>query len=98
MNVVWTDSARDQLQGIYNYIAHISDGYARKTMDRITRASERIASFPLSGRIVAEFEDPHIREITERPYRIIYCIRPDRIDVLAVMHGAQDFGSHHDGP
>jgi plasmid stabilization system protein ParE len=24
------------------------------------------------------------------PYRLIYYIKPDRIDVLAVIHGAQD--------
>jgi toxin ParE1/3/4 len=30
-----------------------------------------------------------IREVIERPYRIIYRIREDRIDVLAVVHSAQ---------
>ena len=29
-----------------------------------------------------------IRELIEFPYRIIYRIKPDRIDVLAVVHGA----------
>ncbi len=31
-----------------------------------------------------------IREVIEGPYRIIYYIKPDRVDVLAVLHGAQD--------
>jgi plasmid stabilization system protein ParE len=32
--------------------------------------------------------------VIEGPYRIIYYIRPDQIDVLAVIHGAMDvFGS-----
>ena len=31
-----------------------------------------------------------IREVIESPYRIIYYIKPDQIDVLAVMHGAQN--------
>ena len=31
-----------------------------------------------------------IREVIEGPYRIIYYIKPDQIDVLAVLHGAQD--------
>jgi toxin ParE1/3/4 len=31
-----------------------------------------------------------IREVIEGSYRIIYHIRPDQIDILAVIHGAQD--------
>ncbi len=31
-----------------------------------------------------------IREIFEGPYRIVYYIKPDQIDVLAVIHGARD--------
>ena len=31
-----------------------------------------------------------IREVIEGPYRIIYYIKPDQIDVLAVIHGSQD--------
>jgi plasmid stabilization system protein ParE len=26
----------------------------------------------------------------EGPYRIIYCIKPDQVDVLAVIHAAQE--------
>lgn len=36
-----------------------------------------------------EYGAPNIREVIERPYRIIYRVREDRIDVLAVVHGAQ---------
>jgi plasmid stabilization system protein ParE len=30
-----------------------------------------------------------VRELLERPYRIIYVVLPDRIDVIAVMHYRQ---------
>jgi plasmid stabilization system protein ParE len=43
----------------------------------------------LSGRQVQEFGVPQIREILEGPFRIIYYMKPDQIDVLAVIHGAQ---------
>ena len=33
----------------------------------------------------------HIRELIAKPYRIIYRIKPDQIDVLAVIHGAMLF-------
>jgi toxin ParE1/3/4 len=34
-----------------------------------------------------------IREVIEGPYRIIYYVKPDQIDVLAVLHGAQELTS-----
>jgi len=43
----------------------------------------------MSGRKVPEYESDEIREVIEKPYRIIYRIKPDQIDVLAVVHGAQ---------
>ena len=58
-------------------------------IERLTNRSEQIASFPLSGRMVPEYEAPDVREVIERPYRIIYRIKPDQIDILAVVHGAQ---------
>ena len=36
-----------------------------------------------------EYEAADIREIIERPYRLIYRIKADQIDVLAVIHSAQ---------
>ena len=41
-----------------------------------------------------------IREVIERPYRIIYYIQADRIDVIAVIHGARSVlrgGEEEDG-
>jgi toxin ParE1/3/4 len=58
-------------------------------VDRNTRRSEQIADHPLSGRKVPEYDAEDVRELVEKPYRIFYCIKPDRIKVLAVIHGAQ---------
>ena len=40
-------------------------------VDRLTRRSEQIATFPLSGRMVPEYEAPDVREVIEKPYRLI---------------------------
>ncbi|MEH1770774.1 MAG: type II toxin-antitoxin system RelE/ParE family toxin [Nostoc sp.] len=59
----------------------------------VTQRSEQIAQFPLSGRIVSEFETKQIREVIEGSYRIIYYIKSDQIDVLAVLHSSQQIES-----
>jgi plasmid stabilization system protein ParE len=91
MKTHWTDNAIEHLRGIHNYIAQNSEEYAKRVVDRLTRRSEQISVFPMSGRQVPEIEIEQIREIIEGPYRIIYYIKPDQIDILAVIHGAEDF-------
>ncbi|MDM9583212.1 type II toxin-antitoxin system RelE/ParE family toxin [Nostoc sp. GT001] len=71
-------------------MAQNSPRYATRIIDRITKRSQQLANFPLSGRIVPEFETEQIREVIEGSYRIIYYIKPEQIDVLAVIHGAQE--------
>jgi len=88
VKVHWTETARDHLRAIHAYIARKSLQYALRVVDRLTKRSRQIADFPLSGREVAEFGVPQIRQVLEGPYRIIYYIKPDQIDVLAVIHGA----------
>ena len=93
MKVHWTDNARDHLRAIHAYIARSSPRYALRMVDRLTRRSQQFADFPLSGRVVSEFDVPQIREVLEGPYRIIYYIKPDQIDVLAVVHGARQIST-----
>ena len=59
-------------------------------VDRLTRRSQQIAKFPFSGRRVPEYDVDQIREVIEGVFRIIYHIKSDQIDVLAVIHGAMD--------
>ena len=93
MKVVWTEPAYNQLKSIHQYISQTSIEYADRMIDRITHRSEQIAQYPLSGRIVPEYGHKMVREIIERPYRIIYHILTNQVEVLAVIHGAQDFES-----
>jgi toxin ParE1/3/4 len=90
MKVHWTDTAEGHLDAIYAYIALDSPEYAKRIVDRLTRRSQQIADFPLAGRRVPEYDADEIREVIEGPYRIIYHIKPDQVDVVAVIHGAMD--------
>jgi addiction module RelE/StbE family toxin len=89
MNVRWTDNAIDHLTNIHDFISLNSPMYAKQMVDRITRRSQQIADQPTSGRKVPEYDAEDIRELIERPYRIIYRIKESQIDVLAVIHGAR---------
>lgn len=89
MRVHWTDHAKQQLAAIHDHIALDSERYALRVVDRLTRRSQQISRFPKSGRMVPELDREDIREVIETPYRIVYRILADRIDVLTVFHAAQ---------
>ena len=89
MNVHFTENAIEHLANIYEYISLNSPTYAKRMIDKITRRSAQIAAQPYSGRTVPEYESEDIRELIEFPYRIIYRIKSDQVDILAVIHGAR---------
>ena len=89
MRVHWTDRAKTRLKSIQAYIAEDSPQAALQLIDRIVTRSARLGELPQLGHQVPEYKRDDIREILERPYRIIYRIKPDQIDVITVMHYRQ---------
>ncbi len=89
MNVFWTNAAFDHLLALRDYLARTSPAFAERTLDRITRRGDQIGQFPHSGRVVPEYGREAVREVIERPYRIIYRLTETRVEVLAVLHGAR---------
>jgi plasmid stabilization system protein ParE len=59
--------------------------FAQRAFD----ATDRLADFPESGRIVPEINDPSLREIVLGKYRLIYRIRSGDVQILTVHHGAR---------
>ena len=87
--VRWTPQAVDDLDAICLFIARDSAQLAAAFADRVLRATDLLASFPRSGRIVPELGIGNIREILVGSYRVIYRIRHDDVHLLTVHHGAR---------
>ena len=90
MTVIWSATAQFRLDEIYSWIAADDKEAAARWTARIIDRADQIAAFSMSGRAVPEFNMPQIREVMEGPYRIIYHIGADRIEVLTVLHSSQD--------
>jgi toxin ParE1/3/4 len=89
MNVHWTEAALTDLEAIEAYIARRSRQYALGVVERIFARSEQLATHPQSGPIVPEYQDNTLRELFENPYRIVYRVLEDRVDVVAIVHSAR---------
>ena len=89
--LVWTRPALDDVREIRAYIARDSPRYARIVAERLFDAVERLRTHPLFGRMVPELGQPTVREVIEAPYRIVYRVRADVLEVIAVVHAARLF-------
>lgn len=91
VQIVWSARARRDVRSIYDYIASDSIRHARAEVDRIAASTDRLRSFPQSGRRVAEDEAKRLREVISGSYRILYRTLSDvKIEIAAVVHGSRD--------
>lgn len=88
MKVQWTPGARRRLQEIEAHIARDSPQAARRVVQNLLRRSLALGEPPLLGRRLDGFADD-VRELLERPYRLIYRVRPESIDILTRLHYRQ---------
>lgn len=87
LQVRWSPEAIEDLESIADYIARDSEYYARAVVSEVLSVSRNIGEFPLIGRIVPEIGDDDTRERFVYSYRLIYRIEPERMVMVAVMHG-----------
>ena len=85
--VRWTQRARDDLRDIHDFIARDSPRAAKALVERLLTATERLAAFPESGRVVPEFPALGYREIIVSSYRILYRLADNTVWIIAVVHG-----------
>ncbi len=89
MRVVWTPEAISRLEDIEAYIAVDSSTNAKEMIARLLVRTRQLETAALSGREVPEYRRDDIRELLERPYRIIYRFTKERVTILTVMHYRQ---------
>jgi len=92
--VLWADVARDDIDDIANHIAE--EGGAGAALDvvcRLERRAEKLVSLPKRGVIVPELLDVGVlqyRQLTEKPWRILYRILGESVYVVAVVDSRRD--------
>jgi plasmid stabilization system protein ParE len=84
--VIWAASAQTNLESITRYIAEDSPRRAEIVASKLLDSTERLADFPYSGRMFAEWQDPDVREIIVYNYRVMYRVSPGLVTVFRVVH------------
>jgi plasmid stabilization system protein ParE len=85
VEIEWTRRARRDVLEIGDFIARDKPMAAAGWVRRLIDTAERVAIFPLSGRVVPEVDRPDIREVVFENYRIVYHVGVTRIAILTVF-------------
>ena len=93
--LIWSAHSRENLRLIHNQISKDSERAADVLIDQITLSAGRLSDFPLSGRIVPEFNEDDIRELIVRNYRGVYQVIGDTVAIVIVHHGARRLREPH---
>jgi len=89
--LIWSPRAITDLEAIREHIAYDSEVYASLMVSRLVAAPNRLIEFPEMGRVVPEFGQPDMRELVIRPYRLVYRLRGEFVEVATVFHAARMF-------
>jgi toxin ParE1/3/4 len=89
LKVVWTRLAVDRTYEQARYIAEDKSEAALRWLDGLFKATDRLESFPRSGRVVPEIGSDDVREVIYRSHRIIYRIKKNAVVILTVRSGAR---------
>lgn len=87
--IVWSERALSDLREMFDYIRRDSEIHAALMVERILASAGQLGDFPLSGRIVPEFDRKEIREIILSSYRLVYRIKRGSIQILRISHSAR---------
>jgi toxin ParE1/3/4 len=86
----WSGPAIREFESALDYIARDNRDAADRLARAIHRAVGRLQSFPNSGRMVPELEDPALREVVHAPFRVIYQHQETLVEILAVVRAEQE--------
>jgi toxin ParE1/3/4 len=86
----WSLRAANNLEEICNYIAKDSEYYAAFFAKKVNAIIKSLVQFPKSGRVVPEYDNMNLREKIFENYRIVYRLKEEYIEIVAICHGARN--------
>lgn len=90
MRVVWSPTARRQAQAAVDYIALDRPQASVAWLEALVKRVELLGDLPEQGRVVPEWHESSVREVFHEPYRVMYEVTADRLEIIAMSHFRQE--------
>ncbi len=90
--VILSPKAVKDLEKIVRYISINNPEAAKKIGQQLLNKAKELSQFPLRGQIVPEFNDPNLRQLILKPYRIIYRVEESKkqIGIARFWHSSRE--------
>jgi len=85
----WSTAAANDLEEISSYLHINHPSFALDTIQRIYRSAKSLKQFPEKGR-PGKLEGTRELVLSPLPYLIVYSASTDFVQVLRIIHGAQE--------
>jgi toxin ParE1/3/4 len=87
--LTWSSRALADLDSACEFIGRDSPRYACLFAERVVAMIDAIPRHPLLGAVVPEYGIEDIRERLFQNYRIVYRVRGDAVQIVAIVHAAR---------
>jgi toxin ParE1/3/4 len=90
--VILSPRAVRDFETIIRYVVLDNPEAARSLGKRLIEKTKELGKFPLRGQKVPEFDDPNIRQLILRPYRVVYRVEDQkkRVSIARFWHSSQE--------
>ena len=86
MNIVWSPTARRRAEAAVQRIGVDRPLGALEWYEGLIERIDLLRELPEQGRVVPEWHEAAVREVIYKPYRVIYEIFEDRLEILTLSH------------
>jgi toxin ParE1/3/4 len=90
MDIIWREVALDGLERARRYIAEHNPSAADRIFEAMLTAVRRLADTPNMGR-PGRVDGTRELVVTGTPYLVAYAVISDRLHIIAVQQGAQEW-------
>lgn len=91
MIVVFTDAAQADIEGIGDYIARDNPRRAMTFIAELIAHCRQLADMPRAFALVPRYEHTGVRRLVHGNHLVFYRVGADKVEILHVLNGAQDF-------
>ncbi len=92
VEVIWTESATEEIVSIAEYLEQYSEYYASIVVKKLYEKVGVLRQFPKLGRVIPEMHEENYRELIEGNFRVMYEILDDEIILIQrVLHSSRYF-------
>jgi toxin ParE1/3/4 len=91
MKLVFSAEAVSDLERIGDWIARENPVRALSFVQELRQTCFGLVDFPERNQFVPRYEAQNIRRMIHGNYLIFYCVTKDRIEVIHILHGAQNY-------